>query len=59
MAIIKVGRGMMHKRRLFSMIIGLVMILGVTACSDYRRAIGTEKDKTDELQFVNVSEKLS
>jgi hypothetical protein len=43
---------MMQKRRLFSMIIGLVMILGATACSDYRRAIGTEKSTPDEFQVV-------
>ena len=42
----------MQKRRLFSMIICLVMILGATACSDYRRAIGTEKSTPDEFQVV-------
>lgn len=43
---------MMQKRRLFSMIIGLVIVLGATACSDYRRAIGTEKSTPDEFQVV-------
>ena len=42
----------MQKRRLFSMIIGLVIVLGATACSDYRRAIGTEKSTPDEFQVV-------
>ncbi len=42
----------MQKRRLFLMIIGLVMIIGATACSDYRRAIGTEKSTPDEFQVV-------
>jgi hypothetical protein len=28
------------------------MILGATACSDYRRAIGTEKSTPDEFQVV-------
>ena len=42
----------MQKRRLFSMIIGLVMILGATACSDYRRAIRTERSTPDEFQVV-------
>ncbi len=35
-----------------SMIICLVVILGATACSDYRRAIGTEKSTPDEFQVV-------
>ena len=42
----------MQKRRLFLMIIGLFIVFGATACSDYRRAIGTEKSTPDEFQVV-------
>ena len=35
-----------------SMIICLVVFFGATACSDYRRAIGTEKSTPDEFQVV-------
>ena len=42
----------MQKRRLFSMMIVLVIVFGTTACSDYRRAIGTEKSTPDEFQVV-------
>ncbi len=42
----------MRKRRLFSTIIGLIIVFGVTACSDYRRTIGTEKSTPDEFQVV-------
>ncbi len=42
----------MQKRRLFSVIIGLVIVFGTIACSDYRRTIGTEKSTPDEFQVV-------
>ena len=43
---------MMQKRRLFPIIIGFVIVFGANACSDYRRAIGTEKSTPDEFQVV-------
>ena len=42
----------MQTLRSSSMIICLIVILGTTSCSDYRRAIGTEKSKPDEFQVV-------
>ena len=42
----------MQKRRSFSMMIVLVIVFGTTACSDYRRTIGTEKSTPDEFQVV-------
>lgn len=42
----------MQTLRSSSMIICLFVILGTTSCSDYRRAIGTEKSKPDEFQVV-------
>ena len=42
----------MQKRRLFSTIISLFVVFSATACSDYRRTIGTEKSIPDEFQVV-------
>ena len=42
----------MQTSRLSCLIIYLIVFLGITACSDYRRAIGNEKSTPDEFQVV-------
>ena len=41
-----------RESRLFGFTIAAAMLLGVAGCSDFRRAIGTEKSTPDEFQVV-------
>ena len=42
----------MQKFSSLLMVFFLIIVCGTTACSDYRRAIGTEKSTPDEFQVV-------
>lgn len=41
-----------RESRLFGLVLATSLLIGVTGCSDFRRAIGTEKSTPDEFQVV-------
>ncbi|MBT5573961.1 DUF3035 domain-containing protein [Alphaproteobacteria bacterium] len=43
---------MMQKIRFLSVIMSLTLLFAATACSDYRRSIGSERSTPDEFQVV-------